>query len=80
LKPDLGPKAFFTEWLKIRATAGYWWRSKANMTQKFTNNHLFSKISSTCIASAATGDNRARRCEKFLFQGSHAVLKVLKKY
>jgi len=25
-KPDLDPQAKFTEWVKICATAGYWWR------------------------------------------------------
>jgi len=28
-KVDLGPKAKFTEWVKICATPGYWWRSKS---------------------------------------------------
>jgi len=32
LKPDLDPKDKLTEWVKICATAGYWWRSQVNMT------------------------------------------------
>jgi len=32
LKPNLGPKAKFTEWVKICATARCWWRSKVNIT------------------------------------------------
>jgi len=32
-KPDLGPKAKFTEWIKIRATVGYWWCSTVNMSK-----------------------------------------------
>jgi len=43
LKPDLGPKHKFTEWISIYATAWYWWRSKVNVTKQFAINHFLLK-------------------------------------
>ena len=33
LRPRLGSKTKFAEWVKICATVGYWWRSKLNTTK-----------------------------------------------
>jgi len=44
LKPDLGLKAKLTGLVKIWATAGYWWRSKVNMTEQFTIYYFLLKI------------------------------------
>jgi len=41
LQSSVGLKTKFTEWSKICATAGYWWRSKVKMTKQFTINHLY---------------------------------------
>jgi len=73
LKPDVGTKVKITEWVKTFATAGYWWRSKVNMTEYFTI--IFWRLLDS-IASTLTGDRSVRSLRKHFHAGPKSARNI----
>jgi len=75
LKPDLGPNAKFTEWVKICATAGHWWRSKNNLNN--SQLIIFIEDLTTSIASAVTAWRQKNpSLQKILYAGSKSARNI----
>ena len=77
LKPNLGPKDKFTEWVEICANAGYVWRSKPNMNEHFTVNHFHCwRFHQLRLLQQELAAKSAHLCEKVLYAGPKSAWNI----
>jgi len=76
--PSLSPKTRFHELFKICAIAGFWWRSKVNITKNLQVLVFHWRFNNRDIPSTLTGCKSGfRRYEKSLWAGSKSARNIL---